>query len=370
MDRHYMQAALNLAEKARGRTSPNPMVGAVIVKAGKVVGSGYHRRAGTPHAEINALNEAGAEAGGATLYVTLEPCCHYGRTGPCTEAVIEAGIARVVVAMEDPNPLVAGRGIERMKAAGIEVDVGVMEDEARELNEVFIKYITTGKPFVTAKAAVSLDGKIAARTGRSKWITSPEARRHGHKLRDGHDAVMVGIGTVLADDPLLTTRLDRSGGRDPVRVILDSRARIPLNARVLNCHSRASAIIAVTADAPRGKLKMLREKGAGVLVVNDGPQVDLVKLVKLLGDKEITSVLIEGGSAVHAAAFNAGLVDKVAWFIAPKVIGGREAPGPVGGTGVDDPSAAVELGRLKVINLGPDLLVEGYVKHNLQQSGW
>ncbi len=369
MDRHYMQLALNLAGKSRGRTSPNPMVGAVIVKAGKVVGSGYHRRAGTPHAEVNALNEAGAEARGATLYVTLEPCCHYGRTGPCTEAVIKAGITRVVVAMMDPNPQVAGKGIEKIKAAGIEVDVGVMEDEAGKLNEVFIKYIVTGKPFITAKAAVSLDGKIAARTGRSKWITSPEARKHGHKLRDWHDAVMVGIGTVLADDPRLTTRLNGAGGRDPARVILDSRARIPLNARVLTRNSKAAAIVAVTANAPPAKLEALRETGAEVLVVNDGPQVDLVKLVKLLGKKEITSVLIEGGSAVHAAAFNAGLVDKVAWFIAPKIIGGWEAPGPVGGPGVEDPSEAVELDELKVINLGPDLLVEGYVKNTLQ-SGW
>lgn len=365
MDKHYMQMALNLAAKARGRTSPNPMVGAVVVKEGKVIGRGYHRQAGTPHAEVIALNEAGVEARGATLYVTMEPCCHYGRTGPCTEAVIKAGIARVVVAMEDPNPLVAGRGIKRIKEAGVEVTLGVMEDEARELNEVFVKYIVTGKPFVVAKVAMSLDGKIAARTGRSKWITSPEARNYGQQMRDWYDAIMVGIGTVLADDPFLTTRLPDGKGRDPVRVILDSRARIPLTARVLNLQSDAPTIIAVTAAAPPARVEALRRTGAEVMVVNDGPQVDICKLVKLLGEKEITSVLIEGGSAVHASAFNAGIVDKAAWFIAPKIIGGREAPGPVGGTGADDPSEAIELEMVKVRRLGTDILIEGYVKDNI-----
>ncbi|MCL6635390.1 MAG: bifunctional diaminohydroxyphosphoribosylaminopyrimidine deaminase/5-amino-6-(5-phosphoribosylamino)uracil reductase RibD, partial [Peptococcaceae bacterium] len=343
MDRHYMRMALELAGRARGRTSPNPMVGAVVVKDGKVVGSGYHLRAGTPHAEVHALNEAGEKARGATLYVTLEPCCHYGRTGPCSEAVIGAGIARVVVAMTDPNPKVAGGGIKRLREAGIEVTLGVLEEEARELNEVFIKYITTGRPFVVAKAAMSLDGKIATRSGRSKWITGPEARAYGHQLRDWYDAIMVGIGTVLADDPSLTARLPGGKGRDPVRVILDSRARIPLNAGVLTRRSGAPTIIAATAAAPQAKLAALRRAGARVLVVNDGPRVDLAGLMKLLAEQEITSVLIEGGSGVHGSALAAGIVDKVAWFIAPRIIGGREAPGPVGGEGVDDPAGAVEV---------------------------
>jgi len=212
MDSHYMQMALNLAAGARGRTSPNPMVGAVVVKDGRVIGSGYHLRAGAPHAELHALNEAGAAARGATLYVTLEPCCHHGRTGPCTEAVIGAGVAKVVVAMTDPNPRVSGGGIRKLRQAGIEVVLGVLEDEARRLNEVFIKYITTGRPFVVAKAAMSLDGKIATRSGKSQWITGPGARARGHRLRDWYDAVLVGIGTVLADNPSLTTRLPAGGG--------------------------------------------------------------------------------------------------------------------------------------------------------------
>lgn len=363
MDRHYMQMALELAARARGRTSPNPMVGAVVVRDENVIGRGYHLRAGTPHAEVHALDEAGNEAKGATLYVTLEPCCHYGRTGPCSEAVIQAGISRVVVAMADPNPLVAGGGIGRLREAGIEVTLGVLEEEARELNEVFIKYITARLPFVVAKAAVSLDGKIATRSGKSKWITGPEARAYGHQLRDWYDAIMVGIGTVLADDPSLTARLPGGGGRDPVRIILDSLARTPLNARILTQQSEASTMIAVTAGAPDERLEGLRQAGAEVLVVNDGPRVDLTELMKILGEREIASVLLEGGASVHGSALTAGIVDKVAWFIAPKIIGGREAPGPVGGPGVDDPSEAWEVERLKVSRLGPDLCIEGYFKN-------
>lgn len=357
-----MRMALDLAARARGRTSPNPMVGAVVVKGGEVVGRGYHLRAGTPHAEIHALSEAGERAWGGTLYVTLEPCCHHGRTGPCAEAVVRAGIARTVVAMADPNPLVAGGGMARLKSAGIEVRLGVLEEEARRLNEVFIKYITTRRPFVVAKAAMSLDGKIATRSGKSRWITGPEARSHGHRLRDYYDAIMVGIGTVLADNPSLTTRLPNGEGRDPVRVILDSRGRTPPDALVLTQSSQAPTLIAVTGEAPPAKLAALRQAGAETLVVNDGPRVDLAALMKLLAEREITSVLIEGGSGVHASALAAGIVDKAAWFIAPKIIGGQEAPGPVGGPGVDDPAGAVELELAKMSRLGPDILIEGYIK--------
>jgi len=363
MDRHYMQMALELAASARGRTSPNPMVGAVVIKDENVIGRGCHLRAGTPHAEVHALNEAGEEAKGATLYVTLEPCCHHGRTGPCAEAVIKAGISRVVVAMDDPNPLVAGGGIKRLREAGIEVTQGVLEEEARELNEVFIKYITTRRPFVVAKAAMSLDGKIATRSGKSRWITGSEARGYGHQMRDWYDAILVGIGTVLADDPSLTARLPGGRGRDPVRIILDSQARTPLEARVLTQQSEAPTIIAVTSGAPPGRLEALRQAGAEVLVVNSGLRIELVEMMKTLGEKEITSVLIEGGAGVHGSAITAGIVDKAAWFIAPKIIGGREAPGPVGGQGVDDPSEAAELERLRVSRLGPDLYVEGYFKN-------
>lgn len=363
MDRHYMQMALELAAGARGRTSPNPMVGAVVVKDENIIGRGCHLRAGTPHAEVHALKEAGEEAKGATLYVTLEPCCHHGRTGPCAEAVIKAGISRVVVAMDDPNPLVAGGGIKRLREAGIAVTQGVLEEEARELNEVFIKYITTRRPFVVAKVAMSLDGKIATRSGKSKWITGSEARGYGHQMRDWYDAILVGIGTVLADDPSLTARLPGGRGRDPVRIILDSQARTPLEAKVLTQQSEAPTIIAVTSGAPPGRLEALRQAGAEVLVVNSGPRIELVEMMKLLGEKEITSVLIEGGSGVHGSAITAGIVDKAAWFIAPRIIGGREAPGPVGGQGIDDPSEAAELERLRVSRLGPDLCVEGYFKN-------
>ncbi|MDD4239167.1 MAG: bifunctional diaminohydroxyphosphoribosylaminopyrimidine deaminase/5-amino-6-(5-phosphoribosylamino)uracil reductase RibD [Desulfotomaculaceae bacterium] len=363
MDKSNMKLALKLAARARGRTSPNPMVGAVVVKDGNIVGRGFHQKAGTPHAEIHALKEAGPKAKGATLYVTLEPCCHHGRTGPCTEAVIQAGIARAVVAMADPNPLVAGKGLKRLEEAGISVNLGILEEEARQLNEVFLKYIATRLPFVVAKAAVSLDGKIATRSGKSRWITGPEARAYGHRLRDRYDAILVGIGTILADDPALTARLPGQRSRDPVRVVLDSRGRTPPKARVLDQQSEAPTIIAVTSDAPAERLAALRGEGAEVVVVNAGPRVDLLELMKLLGAREITSVLIEGGAAVHGSALEAGIVDKAAWFIAPKIIGGSEAPGPVGGFGVDDPAEAAELERLKVRRLGKDFCLEGYFKY-------
>lgn len=363
MDKGYMKAALTLAAMARGRTSPNPMVGALVVKEGKIIGQGYHLKAGLPHAEIYALNEAGEEAKGATLYVTMEPCCHHGRTGPCTEAVINARVSRVVTAMADPNPLVSGKGIKRLREAGIEVTLGVMGKEALELNESYIKYVKTGRPFVVAKVAMSLDGKIATRSGKSKWITGPKARAYAHRLRDWYDAILVGIGTVLADDPSLTTRLPGGGGRDPVRIILDSRARISPQATVLTQQSDAPTIIAVTSAAPPERLQALRETGAGVLVVNEGERVDLPELMRMLGSRGITSVLIEGGAGVHGSAISAGLVDKAAWVVAPKIIGGTAAPGPVGGTGADDPSGAVALERARIKRLGPDVLFEGYLKY-------
>ncbi len=362
MDESYMKIALELAAKARGRTSPNPMAGAVIVKEGNIVGRGYHLQPGTPHAEVNALNEAGKKAKGGTLYVTLEPCCHYGRTGPCTEAIIQAGVTKVVAAMIDPNPLVSGKGFKRLRDAGIEVVCGVLENEARRLNEVFIKYITTGMPFIVAKAAISLDGKIATRSGKSKWITGPVTRAYGHQMRDWYDAVMVGIGTVLADDPLLSTRLPGGGGRDPVRVILDSQARIPLNARVLNQQSKAPTIIAVTASVKHEKLEALRLAGAQVLVVGGGHRVDVAALMKMLGKRGITSVLIEGGAGIHGAAIPAGIADKAAWFIAPIIIGGLGAPGPVGGLGVDELSEAPALEIVEVRSMGQDIYVEAYFK--------
>lgn len=356
-----MKMALELASRARGRTSPNPMVGAVLVKDNRVIGQGYHARAGEPHAEVLALAEAGDEARGATLYVTLEPCCHHGRTGPCAEAVLSAGVSRVVAAMADPNPLVAGGGFRLLREAGVDVVSEVMEEEARELNEVFLKHVTTGLPFVVAKAAMSLDGKIATRTGQSKWITGPQARAYGHCLRNWYDAILVGIGTVRADNPSLTTRLPDGTGRDPVRIILDSAANTLPTANVLAGCGQVPVIIATTAGAAPEKAAALQQAGAEVLVVNEGPQVDLTVLMKLLGKRNITSVLIEGGAAVHGSAFAAKIVDKAVWFIAPKIIGGREAPGPVGGLGIGDLSGAALLERTKISRLGPDICIEGYL---------
>ncbi|AEG14827.1 riboflavin biosynthesis protein RibD [Desulfofundulus kuznetsovii DSM 6115] len=362
LDEYYMQMALDLARRALGRTSPNPMVGAVLVKDGQVIGRGYHARAGTPHAEIHALNEAGEQAAGATLYVTLEPCCHRGRTGPCTEAILDAGVKRVVAAMTDPNPLVAGRGLERLRQAGVEVTVGVMEEEARKLNEVFVKYITTRRPFVVLKAAMSLDGKIATRTGESRWITGPRARLAVHRLRDRYDAILVGVNTVLKDNPSLTTRISGENGKDPVRIIVDSLARTPPDARVITQQSPAPTIVAVTERAPVQNLRRLEEAGAQVLVVpGPGLRVDLEVLMKELARREITSVLVEGGGEIHASFLKSRLVDKVVWFISPLIIGGRQAPGPVGGEGPARLAEAVRLKDVSLTRYGGDFCVEGYV---------
>lgn len=360
-DKHYMQMALELASQARGRTSPNPMVGAVIVKDQEVVGKGFHAKAGTAHAEVVALADAKERAAGATIYVTLEPCCHHGRTGPCTEALIKAGVKRVIVAMTDPNPLVAGKGIQILRDAGIEVVSGVLEKQARQLNEVFIKYITTNTPFVVLKAATSLDGKIATVTGESQWITGEAARQYGHQLRNSYDAILVGVHTLLADNPSLTTRLPEGTGRDPIRIIVDSTARTPLDAKVLTQASTAHTIIATTERATSERSANLEAAGAEVLVVpGDGTQVDLRKLMEILGEKQITSVLIEGGGLINGSALAAGIVDKVTWFMAPKIIGGDGAPGPVRGSGIQRLQDAVELWDMSIEVLGEDLLVTGY----------
>ncbi|GAB6180568.1 bifunctional diaminohydroxyphosphoribosylaminopyrimidine deaminase/5-amino-6-(5-phosphoribosylamino)uracil reductase RibD [Desulfotomaculum defluvii] len=360
-DRFYMQMALELAAKARGRTSPNPMVGAVLVKDGEVVGKGFHAKAGGAHAEVVALVDAGDRAKDATVYVTLEPCCHYGRTGPCTEALKKAGVKRVVAAMMDPNPLVAGQGLNILKDAGIEVKAGVLEKEARELNEVFIKYITTKKPFVVLKAATSLDGKIATANGESKWITSNEAREYGHRLRDQYDAILVGVNTVLTDNPSLTARLPEGRGKDPIRIIVDSMARTPTGSQVLTQDSAAHTIIATSERAPVERRASLMAAGAEVIVVpGEGPGVNLTKLMEILGEKQISSVLIEGGGKICGSAFAAGIVDKVAWFIAPKIIGGDLAPGPVRGEGIKNLKDATQIHDISIQQLGTDFCIMGY----------
>ena len=361
MDEKYMAEALAIAQYARGRTSPNPMVGAVVVRDGRIVGQGWHRQAGTPHAEVHALQQAGELARGATMYVTLEPCSHHGRTGPCTEAVIAAGIKKVIVAMTDPNPLVAGQGIQKLRAAGIEVVEGVMAKEAAEINEVFIKWISTNIPFIVLKSAMSLDGKIAAHTGHSQWITGSKSREFVHQLRDCYDGILVGIGTVLADNPSLTTRLEPQG-KNPVRIIVDSKARIPLDAQVIT--DGLPTIVAVTTEAPQEKLEALRALGITILTTEAKQgRVDLRRLFEILGQQKITSILIEGGASINATVFAENLVDKINWFIAPKIIGGTGAPGPVGGIGIADVNQATLFEDIKMESIGEDILISAYLRN-------
>src|SRR3989338_373685 len=356
----FMGIALTLAKRGVGRTSPNPAVGAVLVKNDKIISKGYHKKAGFSHAEINALREAGREARGADVYATLEPCSHFGKTQPCTDAIIKAGIKKVFIGMKDPNPLVAGRGIRRLRNAGIKVEIGILENECKNINEAYRKYITTKTPFVTLKLASTLDGRIATCTGESKWITGEVARRFAHKMRAEADAVMIGIGTVLKDNPELTTRLVK--GKDPVRVVVDSRLRIPISARVLN-RKRGAIIVATTKykGQKEKKIKALNAKGAEVLLLpaKDG-MVDLMALIKELAKREITSIMIEGGSSLAASAIKGAIVDKVAIFVAPKILGKEGLP-TVGNLGIKRIKNAIRLSGLECQKLGEDILLEGYV---------
>ncbi len=364
-----MRRALALAAKGRGRTSPNPLVGAVIVQGDGIVGEGYHQKAGEAHAEIHALNQARDSARGATLYVTLEPCCHWGRTPPCTQAVIRAGIANVFVAMADVNPRVAGNGIRELEGAGIRVQVGLCEGAARRLNEIYLKYIQTKLPFVILKSAISLDGKIATASGESQWITSQASRQKGHEIRDSVDAILVGIGTILRDAPALTTRLPGGGGKTPRRIIVDSQGRTPPTAKIFHPKREGEApaetagvVIAVTARAPAENIANLKDAGAEVWVIEeDNERVCLAALMRELGRREITSVLIEGGGEVNASALKAGIVDKVMFFIAPKLIGGENAPGPIGGEGIRHLSEAFSVLDVKITQINGDFLIEGYL---------
>lgn len=353
-DSDYMRLALKLA--ARGKPSPNPYVGAVIARNGKIIGMGWHKKAGMPHAEIEALlNLKNPEnAKGAVMYVNLEPCNHYGRTPPCTEAIIRSGIKRVVFAMNDPNPDVTGRGEEELRKRGINIENGILEREAKKLNEVFIKYSKTKMPFVVLKAAMSLDGKIATRTGDSKWITGKKAREYAHKLRSRYDAILVGINTVLKDNPQLTARI--KGGRNPMRIILDNKLRIPLNANVL---ADAGAIAATTELHDKKKREKLEEKGVKVLVCGK-ERVDLEKLLKKLGGMGIASLLVEGGSEVHGSFVDAKLVDKFVLFYAPVIIGGKDAKAAVGGIGAGKIPEALGITGLSMKKIGNDVVFEGY----------
>lgn len=359
-DEDFMKEALRIARNAEGRTSPNPMVGAVIVRDGRIIAEGWHREAGTSHAEIHALEMAGELARGAALYVTLEPCAHYGRTGPCAKAVAEAGISRVVIGMGDPNPLVSGKGISILKEAGIEVRCGVLEEDCRKLNRTFLKWITTGLPFAAVKTAMTLDGKIATAAGKSRWITNEASRRRVHELRDCFDGILVGIGTVLSDDPSLTTRLPGGMGKNPVRIVADSMGRTPLESKLLR-DGLAPTIIAVTEMAPKERVAALRGAGAEILVSGKGPRVDFHLMMKQLGEREMLSILVEGGGTVNFSLFREGLVDQVYAFIAPKLVGGRNALSPVEGEGFGELSEAVVLEDITSEMLEGDILLTGYV---------
>lgn len=361
-DQGFMARALALAEQGRGWVNPNPMVGAVVVRDGQVVGEGFHPRVGAPHAEVIALEAAGEAARGATLYVTLEPCCHtHKRTPPCLDRVLAAGLSRVVVAMADPNPLVAGRSLAAMREAGLAVAAGVLEDRARGMNEPFCKHVRTGMPFVVLKMAMSADGKTATRTGESRWISGEPARHRVHSLRTALGAVMVGIGTALADDPRLDCRI--AGARQPLRVVVDPRAELSPSARMFAVEGAERPLVVVAAEVAPDRLDRLRDCAEVIAMPrgDDPGHVDLVALVRLLGDRAIPGVLIEGGAALNASALAAGIVDKVVFFVAPKLIGGAIAPGPIGGVGVAKMTEALPLNDLTATPCGEDLMIEAYL---------
>lgn len=363
-DEEFMKLALSLAEK--GRATPNPKVGAVIVKQNKVIGVGYHQRAGLPHAEIEAILNAKLRTGkqrpceNATLYVTLEPCVHKNKkTPPCVPIIRDVGITRVVCAMKDPNKFVNGRGITELKKAKIEVILGMLTKAAEKLNERYVKYITTGLPFVTMKVAMSLDGKIATRTGDSKWISGEASRRLAREMRDNHDGVMVGIGTVIKDNPRLTCRF--KSAHDPVRIIIDSKLRIPLTANVLK-KANGKVIIGCGKGFDRKKKKLLERVGVKIFPCprKDG-EVEVTKFMKLVADEGITSILLEGGSALDGAMVDAGLIDRFYFFIAPKIIGGKDAKPPIGGIGAENIKNAINLDSIKMEKIGVDVLISAGV---------
>ncbi|PIV24768.1 MAG: riboflavin biosynthesis protein RibD [Deltaproteobacteria bacterium CG_4_8_14_3_um_filter_45_9] len=359
-DERWMKRALHLAEKGKGRTSPNPMVGAILVKDGKMVGEGHHAKAGEAHAEIVALQQAGEEAEGAILYLNLEPCTHYGKTPPCVPQVIEAGVKRVVIGMEDPNPLVKGKGIEILRKAGLDVEVGILEKECRRLNEAFCKYILKKEPFVVLKVAATLDGKMATRNGDSKWISGEASRRFVHKLRDQVDGVLVGIGTVLKDNPMLTARI--RGGRDPYRIVLDSRLKIPEEAKVIGT-SPSKAIIASTELAPKDKIEKLEKRGVQILILDSKEgRVNLKSCLSKLGEMGMMNLLVEGGSQVNGSFLDEGVIDKLLLFLSPKLIGDQQALGIFGGKGASNLQKATALKEIKAKRIGEDILLEGYLE--------
>lgn len=355
---HMMRRALSLARRGIGKTSPNPAVGCVIVRNGAVVGEGWHRKAGTPHAEVHALREAGELARGADAYVTLEPCSHFGRTPPCADALVAAGVARVIVGMVDPNPKVCGRGLARLEQSGIQVITGVLERECRLINEPFVKHVSTGLPFLVLKSALTLDGKTATASGESRWITNEKSRHYVHSLRAMVDAVMVGVGTLLADDPELTVRHVR--GRSPLRIIVDSTLRIPDAARVLGSEQPPGTLIATVSD-DRERIAVLEARGVQVVrCASEGGRVDLRDLMVHLGGRGIQSILLEGGSELAGAALRQGLIDKFILFYAPKFLGGSDGFGLFGGVSAVRMDQAFCLETARVRRFGGDVMIEAY----------
>lgn len=360
-----MSLALRLAAKGRSTVSPNPMVGAVVVKQGRIIGQGFHLKAGTPHAEIFALRQAGEHAQGATLYVTLEPCCHLKkRTPPCVPEILRSGVRRVVAAMPDPNPSVKGKGAAALRRAGLSVTVGVASSEAEELNKSYCHWMKTGRPYVTLKAGMTLDGKLATATGESRWITGEPSRQEVHQLRGTMDAILIGVGTVLTDDPSLTTRtgprLDKLARRQPLRIIVDSRLRIPLKSQALSQQDKAKTIIAATAAASTARRSALQKKGIEILTVPAiRGRVSFPALLKQLGRRGIMSLLVEGGSEVNAAMLKAKLVDHIRLYVAPLLLGGRDAKGVIGGESPARLAGAIKVQHVMTRSIGDDVVVEG-----------
>jgi len=361
-DEKYMQLALDLAASAKGNTNPNPLVGAVIVKDGVIVGTGLHRKAGEPHAEVHAFRMAGEHAKGATLYVTLEPCSHFGKTPPCANLVKESAVSRVVVAMQDPNPAVAGRGIQLLRDAGIEVEVGVLEAQARRLNERFIHNMLTKRPFIISKYAMTLDGKIAAHTGHSKWVTGEAAREDVHRIRHEVDGILVGVGTVLADNPSLTTRLKEDYGKNPVRIIMDSSLRTPAHANVLNVED-AKTIIVCSENASQEKITAFEKKGVTVLPVrHDSEGLVIDDMLEKLYQNGITDILVEGGSTINSSFLQQGAINKYVIYIAPKILGGRLSLTPIAGQNPSTMDEARDVEFASFEQVGQDLRIIAYPK--------
>ncbi len=364
-DIKFMKLAIKEARKGLGRTSPNPAVGAVVVSKGNVIATGYHKRAGMPHAEVEALGKVGNRAPGDTLYVTLEPCNHFGKTPPCTDLILKSGIKRVVVGMKDPNPLVTGGGCEHLEKRGIEVVAGVLKEECIRLNEAFIKYISTGRPFVIAKSAITLDGWTATSEKHSQWITNEKSRGFVHRLRDRADAVLMGIGTVLADNPAMTVRFKGKKGKDPIRIVVDTKFRTPFKAKVMNHSSVAPTLIATSISGERSFLNnKTHPEGVETLVCPTvADKIDLKALLEKLGEKSITSVLVEGGAAILGAMIRARLIDKFHVFIAPKILGGGDGIPMVAGPGPKTMEETLRLDNIEVRRFGDDVMISGYPRY-------